>query len=94
MRWKAEGAALMSRRVWRNPWLLKCAIREGCLRHMFKQFFATYQVPETRVGLGLAFVNALCEDITAARYISKKCARSGTTFVVLLPLSPADLDDS
>ncbi len=69
---------------------------KGMPSHMFKQVFLPGTSTKKRGwGLGLAFVKRIVEDYHSGKvYIKESVLDRGTTFVVLLPLSPADLDDS
>lgn len=69
---------------------------KGMSSHMFKQVFLPGTSTKKRGwGLGLAFVKRIVEDYHSGKvYIKESAPGQGTTFVVLLPLSPADLDDS
>ncbi len=69
---------------------------KGMPSHMFKQVFLPGTSTKKRGwGLGLAFVKRIVEDYHSGKvYIKESVPDRGTTFVVLLPLSPADLDDS
>ena len=68
---------------------------KGMPSHMFKQVFLPGTSTKKRGwGLGLAFVKRIVEDYHSGKvYIKESVPDQGTTFVVLLPLSPADIDD-
>ena len=68
---------------------------KGMPSHMFKQVFLPGTSTKKRGwGLGLAFVKRIVEDYHSGKvYIKESVPGQGTTFVILLPLSPADIDD-
>ena len=63
---------------------------KGMPSHMFKQVFLPGTSTKKRGwGLGLAFVKRIVEDYHSGKvYIKESVPDQGTTFVVLLPLSP------
>ena len=69
---------------------------KGIPSHMLKQIFLPGISTKRRGwGLGLAFVKRIVEDYHSGKVsIKESVPGQGTTFVILLPLSPADLDDS
>ena len=69
---------------------------KGMPSHMFKQVFLPGTSTKKRGwGLGLAFVKRIVEDYHSGKVsIKESVPDQGTTFVVLLPLSPADIDNS
>jgi signal transduction histidine kinase len=68
---------------------------KGMPSHMFKQVFLPGTSTKKRGwGLGLAFVKRIVEDYHRGKvFIKESVPNQGTTFVVLLPLPPADIDD-
>ena len=68
---------------------------KGIPSHLFKQVFLPgISTKERGWGLGLAFVKRIVEDYHSGKvYIKESVPDQGTTFVILLPLSPADIDD-
>lgn len=68
---------------------------KGMPSHMFKQVFLPGTSTKKRGwGLGLAFVKRIVEDYHSGKvYIKESMPDQGTTFVILLPLPPADIDD-
>ena len=68
---------------------------KGMPSQMFKQVFLPGTSTKKRGwGLGLAFVKRIVEDYHRGKvFIKESVPNQGTTFVVLLPLPPADIDD-
>lgn len=68
---------------------------KGIPSHMLKQVFLPGISTKKRGwGLGLSFVKRIVEDYHSGKvYIKESVPDQGTTFVILLPLSPADIDD-
>ena len=68
---------------------------KGMPSHMFKQVFLPgISTKERGWGLGLAFVKRIVEDYHNGKvFVKESVPDQGTTFVILLPLLPADIDD-
>ena len=95
--WKAEAATSMCRpRVEEHRVVIEVRdTGKGIPSHLFKQVFLPgISTKERGWGLGLAFVKRIVEDYHSGKvYIKESVPDQGTTFVIVLPLSPADIDD-
>ena len=67
---------------------------KGIAPHMFKQIFLPGISTKKRGwGLGLAFVKRIVEEYHGGKIaIKESVLDGGTTFVILLPLSPAEAE--
>ena len=98
MRWRGEGGRIdVSSRLEEHRVVIEVRdTGKGMPSHMLKQVFLPGTSTKKRGwGLGLAFVKRIVEDYHSGKvYVKESVPDQGTTFVVLLPLSPADIDNS